>query len=230
MSTKPAVLNIAHRGASLDAPQNSLEAFSLAIDQGADMIETDIHLSKDGVLLLAHDPEVGDSEIRHLTLEEIRGSLPGVVTLSEALDAFGDKIAFNLELKRGIDDDYSGLERQILDEVIGRGILEQTLFSSFYDALIERLHRLESSAHIGLLISRRAPVSIEERADNLEVEAIHLERAVVTQPLIERLQVEGYKVHVFTVDDPADQERLIDWGVDGIFTNVPAQLAKLLDQ
>jgi glycerophosphoryl diester phosphodiesterase len=224
------VLDIAHRGASRDAPENTLEAFFLAVEQSADMIETDLHMTSDGEIVLLHNPEVGDSEVGQLTLDEVRKKLPGLVTLPEALDALGDRIPFNLELKRGLDHSYSGLERRALEEVTPRGLLEKTLFSSFYDSVLERLRQLEPRARTALLISRRAAMSIDERADQLDVEAVHPERAVVTQSLIERLQIEGYKVHVFTVDDPEDQKRMIEWGVDGIFTNAPGQLRTLLDQ
>jgi glycerophosphoryl diester phosphodiesterase len=224
------VLNIAHRGASRDAPENTLEAFALAVEQSADMIETDLHLTSDGEIVLVHDPEIGDSEIAQLTLEEVRTKIPGLVTLPEALDAVGDRVPFNLELKRGLDHSYSGLERRVLDEVMKRGLLEQTLFSCFYDSVLGRLRQLEPRVRLGLLISRRSAMSIDERADQLDVEAVHPERAVATQSLVERLQIEGYRVHVFTVDDPEDQKRMIEWGVDGIFTNAPGQLRALLDQ
>jgi glycerophosphoryl diester phosphodiesterase len=223
------VLTIAHRGASRDAPENTLEAFALAVEQGADMIETDLHLTEDGEIVLVHDPEIGDTEIGRLPLEEVRRRLPTAPTLAETLDAFGDRIPFNLELKKGGEVEYHGLERRVLDQVLKRGLLEQTLFSSFYDSSLERLAKLEPQTRRGLLISRRAPLAIEERADRLEVEAVHPERDVLTPELLETLQVEGFRVHVFTVDDPADQKRLIDWGVDGIFTNTPRDLRELLD-
>ena len=230
MSAGGPVRAIAHRGASLDAPENTLEAFALAVDQGADMIETDLHMTEDRQIVLAHNAEAGDTEIGQLPLAEVRRRLPNAPTLQEALDSFGAQIPFNLEIKRGGEDYYHGLERLALEMVQERGLLEKTLFSSFYDSALERLTKLEPLARIALLISRRAPLSIEERADRLEVEGVHPEREIVTPEMIEALQVEGYRVCVFTVDDPADQKRLIDWGVDGIFTNAPAQLRQLLDQ
>jgi glycerophosphoryl diester phosphodiesterase len=230
MSLGGTVLDIAHRGASKDAPENTLEAFSLAIEQKADMIETDLHLTQDGQIVLRHDAEVGDSEICCFTLEELRAKLPGLITLAEALDAFGEQIPFNLEIKRALDHHYAGLGQRTLEEVRRRDLLEQTLFSSFDDTVLERLRQREPSVRTGLLISRRYAVSIEERADQLDVESVHPERAVTTEALVERLQLEGYRVHVFTVDDPEDQQRLIEWGVDGIFTNTPGQLRALLDQ
>jgi len=224
------LLNIAHRGASADAPENTLEAFGLALKQGADMIETDLRLSRDGEIPLYHDDDIDDTPVEELTLAEIRQRHPDMATLEETLDRFGDRIPFNLELKRGATADYPGLEERALREVSRRGLLECTLFSAFYDTALATLRGLSSQARIGLLISRKAPVHIAERAIRLRAEAVHPERVVATRELVEEMHEQGLRVHVFTVDDPGDQRRLIEWGVDGIFTNVPAQLARTLAQ
>ena len=129
MSAGGPVHAIAHRGASIDAPENTLEAFALAVDQGADMIETDLHMTEDREIVLAHNAEVGDTEIGQLPLAEVRRRLPSAPTLKEALDSFGAQIPFNLEIKRGADDYYHGLERLALETVQERGLLEKTLFS-----------------------------------------------------------------------------------------------------
>ena len=134
--------NIAHRGASVDALENTLEAFALAVEQGADMIETDLHLLRDGVVALYHDDEIGGVPVGELTLAELRGHLPRAPTLQEALDRFGARIPWNLEIKSPKSGDYAGLERIALDEVRRRGILEQTLFSSFSDSVLARLREL----------------------------------------------------------------------------------------
>lgn len=226
------VLTIAHRGASRDAAENTLEAFRLAVAQGADMIETDLHLTRDGEIVLRHDAELDATEIGALTLAGLRERLPEVPTLEETLDAVGDRIPFNLELKRPRDEtrSYAGLEERVLEEVRRRGDLERTLFSSFYDSVLARLRALEPAARLGLLVSRRAPVSIEQRASRVGAEAVHPDRAVTRPELIDRLHTHGYRVYVFTVDAEEDLRRLIGWGVDGIFTNVPARLRALLAQ
>jgi glycerophosphoryl diester phosphodiesterase len=222
-------LDIAHRGASRDAPENTLEAFELAIAQGADMIETDLHLLRDGSVVLTHDARIRRRAVGGLDLGELRELSPSIPTLDEALDAVGDRIPFNLELKRGVDGDYPGLAERALDAVRRRGLLEQTLFSAFYDSALEAVRRLESSARVGLLVSRRGHVAVEERARGLGAEAVHPERAILTERMLRELQGAGYRVNVFTVDAEADLRRLVEWGVDGIFTNVPARLRKILD-
>ncbi len=221
-------LVIAHRGASLDAPENTLEAFDLAVEQGADMIETDLHLSKDGAVPLLHDSELDGAPVGSFTLAALREKIPDLTTLEETLDRLGDRVAFNLELKSLPKYEYEGIEKRVLDEVRRRGLLERTLFSCFYDPVLERVRALDPAARFGLLVSRRSQLAIAERAARLGAEAVHSERAITTRELVHDLHGAGYHVRVYTVDDRADQRRLLQWGVDGIFTNAPARLRGLL--
>lgn len=224
------MLSIAHRGASADAPENTIEAFELAVEQGADMIETDLHLSSDGQVPLYHDDELGGVAVGELSLAEIRARHRAVPTLEEALDAVGDQIPFNLEIKRGRENDYRGLDERVLRTLRSRGLLERTLFSAFYDSALVSLRKAEPLARIGLLVSRRSAIAIEERALRLGAEAVHPEHSITTPELVASLHDSGLAVHVFTVDDLEAQRQLIDWGVDGIFTNRPAQLRALVAQ
>lgn len=231
-------LVIAHRGASAHRPENTLPAFELAIAQRADMIETDLHRTRDGAIVITHDEDLsglgGCGEIAGATLAEIRALDAGggeiVPTLDEILDRFGPRIAFNLELKRATDADYDGLEAQALDAVKTRGLLGRTLWSSFYDTVLARLRALAPEARVGLLISSRYPIRILERARELGAEAIHPEASVVSEALVEEAHEAGLAVHVFTVDDRAQMQRLLALGVDGLFTNHPDRLRALVDR
>ncbi len=111
------MLNIAHRGASRDALENTLEAFRLAVAQRADMIETDLHLTRDHAIALHHDPVVEGVEIGGLTLEDLRERAPTIPTLEDALDQLGRQIPFNLELKQPKGSQYEGLEAHVLEQV-----------------------------------------------------------------------------------------------------------------
>ena len=220
--------NIAHRGASRDAPENTLAAFDLAVAQGADMIETDLHLLRDGAVALYHDDDVRGRPVGAHTLAELRAALPDVPTLEETLDRLGGRIAWNLEIKSPRSGDYPGLEARALAEVRKRGILATTLFSSFADTVLRRLREQEPDARLGTLVSSRAPGDILARAGSVRAEAVHLDLRLATKERIEAAHAAGYQVNVWTVDSPVDQARLIGFGVDGIFTNLPAQLGKLL--
>ncbi|MEE9281689.1 MAG: glycerophosphodiester phosphodiesterase [Myxococcota bacterium] len=222
------MLVIAHRGASTDAPENTFAAFALAIEQGADMIETDLHLLTGGQIALYHDSKLGGRPLAELTLEELRAEHSDLPTLDEILAEFAPRIAFNLEVKRCGRRDYPGLEKRMLALVREAGVLEQTVFSSFFDSVLARIRELEPRARIGLLISRLSAKDLEERAAALAAEALHLHATLATAERIEQLHARGIETRVYTVDDPERQKRLIAAGVDGIFTNSPGALRQLL--
>jgi glycerophosphoryl diester phosphodiesterase len=229
-------LVIAHRGASGQLAENTLPAYELAIEQRADMIEIDLHRTRDGATVIAHDEELsglgGKGEIAAATLAEVRALDAGggerVPTLDEVLDRFGDRIPFNLELKRGKSATYEGLERAALDAVRKRGLLEQTLFSSFFDPVLERLRALEPEARLARLFSPRDPERPLERARAVGAEAINPWLGLLQPELIEAAHAEGLAVYVFTVDEEREMRSLLDLGVDGIFTNFPDRLRALL--
>ena len=150
-------------------------------------------------------------------------------TLEEILDRFGPRIPFNLELKRGTRGDYAELEAAALAEVERRGLLARTLFSSFYDPVLRRLRDLSARARIGFLVSRRFPDRAVERARAVGAEALHPELPLVTSDLVREAHDAGLTVYVFTVDAPDDMRRLLDLGVDGLFTNHPDRLREILD-
>jgi glycerophosphoryl diester phosphodiesterase len=239
--TRPLV--IAHRGSSGERPENTLPAFEHAIEQSADMIETDLHLSRDGVVVIHHDAELerlGESgEIRDHTASELAAmnAAPGVAvaermpTLQGLLDGFGERMQFNLELKVGLEDvAYEGLEDIVVSAVEARGLMARMLFSSFYDPILARLRERSASARIALLISPRAPIAIFERAARVSAEAINPHVRLVTRELVEQAHSAGLRVYPYTANDSAEMARLLDCGVDGIITNHPARLHALLDE
>ena len=229
-------LVIAHRGASGELPENTLPAYELALAQGSDMIEIDLHTTRDGAIVITHDEDLeslgGRGEVADATLEEIRrldaGGGAVVPTLREVLDAFGGRIPFNLELKRGSRGEYPGMEAAAVEEVAGRGLLEETLFSSFYDPVLARLRELSPEARLALLISPRFPQGAVERAQRVGAEALNPERPLADRDLVERAHGEGLAIYVFTVDEREEMGRLLDLGVDGLFTNYPGRMRALL--
>ena len=219
---------IAHRGASRDRPENTLAAFELAVTQSADMIETDLHLLRDGTVALYHDDEIQGRPVGDYSFAELRVLLPNVPTLEETLDAFAARIPWNLEIKAPRSGPYPGLEARTLAEVKKRGVLERTLFSSFSDAVLRTLRSLEPAARLGTLVSARFPDAILQRAASVSAEAVHLDLRLATAERIREAHAAGYQVNVWTVDSANEQERLLRDGADGIFTNLPAQLRDLL--
>ena len=231
-------LVIAHRGASAYLPENTLAAYELAVAQAADMIEVDLHLTRDGEVVVVHDEELerigGRGEVADASLAEVRGLDAGaghrVPTLSELLDGFGSRIALNLELKQGSRGAYAGLPALAAAGVRGRGLLGRTLFSSFYDPVLQELRRVEPDARIALLLSRRAPEGWVERAHALAAEAVNPELPLVDRAFVERAHAERLAVYVFTVDPLSEMRRLLELGVDGLFTNVPDRMRRLVEE
>jgi glycerophosphoryl diester phosphodiesterase len=144
------------------------------------------------------------------------------------LDAYGARIPFNLELKQSRRGPYPEMEARTLEQVMRRDLLPQTLFSSFYDPVLQRLRELSPKARIALLISRRAPGGWSERAHSLGCEALNPELPLVDRELVERAHGEGLRVFPFTVDDLESMRRLLDLGVDGLFTNRPDRMRELV--
>ncbi len=229
-------LVIAHRGASGQLPENTLPAYELAIAQGADMIEIDLHRTRDAAVVITHDENLaglgGRGEIADASLAEVRALDAGggerVPLLAEVLDRFGPRIAFNLELKRGTRGEYPQVEAEALAAAENRGILARTLFSSFYDPVLARLRALSTAARIALLLSPQDAERPIERARRLGAEAINPWRGLVNRELVEAAHAEGLAVYVFTVDEVAEMERLLALGVDGLFTNFPERMRTLL--
>jgi glycerophosphoryl diester phosphodiesterase len=228
---------IAHRGASGHLPENTLPAYELAVAQRADMIEIDLHRTRDAAVVITHDEDLsglgGRGEIADASLAEVRALDAGrgerVPELAEVLDRFGSRIAFNLELKRGKRAEYPEVEAQALAAVTSRGMLARTLFSSFYDPVLARLRSLSSAARIALLLSPQDAERPIERARQLGAEAINPWHGLARRELIEAAHGEGLAVYVFTVDEVGEMERLLALGVDGIFTNYPDRMRALLD-
>jgi glycerophosphoryl diester phosphodiesterase len=232
----PRCLVIAHRGASGSLPENTMAAYELAVTQDADMIEIDLHRTRDGTVVITHDELLeglgGRGEIADARLEEVRSLDAGggepVPTLDEVLDRFGARIPFNLEIKCGTRGPYPGLEAQALEAVERRGLLERTLFSSFHDGVLARLRELSPRSRIAFLVSPRDASRPLERARAVGAEALNPWRGLARADLVESAHAVGLAVNVFTVDEIDDMRRLLELGVDGLFTNHPARLRQLI--
>jgi glycerophosphoryl diester phosphodiesterase len=237
--TRPLV--IAHRGASGERPENTMSAFERAIELSADMIETDLHLSRDGVIVIHHDAALErlgmEGEIRERTAAELAAlnAAPGasvverIPHLLDLFDSFAERIEFNLELKGGVDEPYEGLEELVLAELEARKLMPRMLLSSFDDGVLERLRKRASTARLAVLVSPRAPKGILERARRVKAEAINPQCFLVDEELVRSAHEEGLAVYPYTANELPEMTRLLDCGVDGVITNYPARLRELVD-
>jgi glycerophosphoryl diester phosphodiesterase len=207
------------------------------------MIEIDLHRSRDGAIVIAHDAELarfgGVGEIGEWTLAELKrldagqgGSDPATMpTLDEVLDEFGSRVPFNLELKAGPRGPYPGLEAAALEAVESRGLLNQTMFSSFQDSILAELRRLSPGARLAVLVDPRQPEPhrMVERAETLGAEAVNPHFSLASGERIREAHTAGLAVYAYTVDDPGRMRALVDDGIDGLFTNCPDRMRSLVD-
>jgi glycerophosphoryl diester phosphodiesterase len=250
-------LVIAHRGFSAIAPENTLPAFSLALQAGVDLVELDYRQSADGQLLVAHDPELDrttNARLRwdgnHIKFEdktawEIRNLDAGswfdpkyagtrVPLLSEALDLIQPRAIALLERKSGDVDSIVGLLES--KRLIGR-VVVQSFDWNFLRALHERIPEQTLAALgplTGLPGAKRAP-GVFGQLTGKWLKALHRTGASVvvwnkqlSRQAVHQAHQQGLKVWVYTINRPELANRLLDIGVDGIITNNPALMWKTL--
>jgi glycerophosphoryl diester phosphodiesterase len=238
-------LNIAHRGASAVAPANTLAAFEKAVELGADGIELDVHLSADGVPVVIHDFAVdattdGSGRVSEMTLAQIKQLDAGthfdpafagarIPTLAEVLQAFGDRLLLNVELK-SVSLRDNGLERAVLAMVKKHELESRVLLSSFNPFSLRRAKRVAPDVRAGLLYAPDLPLFLSRAwlAPLFPHEARHPKHTMVNARYMRWARRRGYRVNVWTVDDPGEMRRLIGLGVNGIITNVPDMLREIL--
>jgi glycerophosphoryl diester phosphodiesterase len=231
------LLNIGHRGASGEFPENTLPAFAAAIEAGAQMCELDVQLSRDGIAVVIHDDTVdrttnGVGAVAAMSMAEIRALDAGircgarfagtrVPTLEEVLTLAAGRCALNVELKS------ADVEREVCRLLRAHGVLAETLVSSFDWNALAAARRLEPSLPLGVLAGGRVDAMFET-AVRLGAAAVVSRFNLVTRAVVERAHRGGFKLLVWTVDQAATIERMIALGVDGIMTNYPARLAARL--
>lgn len=227
---------IAHRGSSGHAPENTLAAFRLALEQKASAMEFDVHQTKDAALIVIHDSNLkrvngSAARVRELTGEKIKGFDVGswfdplfkaerVPFLEEVLDLATDPVELHLELKDG-SSRYPGIEERALKLIRQRRLLERVVISSFDHKALRRVRTLEKRARIGYL---RGIVSMSRawrEMRELNAESLNISSSQANAKLVQEAHGLGLKVLVYTVNTIRDASRFKDWGVDGIFTNFP---------
>ena len=241
----------AHRGASGSLPENTIPAFDEAVKQGATYLETDVQLTKDGVLVLAHDPHLGrtagiEREIRDLTFRELREVDAGatftpdggktfpfrgrgfvVATLEEFLKRFPDQRA-NIEVKDGT----PATARLVLDMIKRFKAADRVLLASERSDALPFIRR--EAPHIPTSACRAEvmdflwksaflPGSLREVPfEALQVPEKSSVIPVVNARFLSAAKHLGVQVHVWTINGRADMERIFRRGADGIFTDFPA--------
>lgn len=223
-------LILGHRGASADAPENTIEAYALARAQGADGVELDVRRTVDGAMALVHDARLPDGR---LVVETRADELPpGVPMLVDALEEC-EGMLVNIEIKNvPVDPDHDptcALADQVVDLLTRRAGRDRVIVSCFGLATVDRVRAIDPSIPTALLTFLDPGA---ERGLDLAVAhghgALHPFDATVDAALVERAHAAGVAVNVWTVDGVERMAELASFGVDAIVTNVPARAVEVL--
>ncbi len=220
----------AHRGASSISPENSMTAFRLAEAAGADGIELDVHLSRDGRPVVIHDETVdrttsGSGLVSDKTAAELLDLDAGswfspdyanesIPLLTDVLAWAGDRMRLNIEIKS----EDAGL---VVLEVLKAFPQARILVSSFNHKLLFRMRQLDHSLPIGFLTDSRFWRLAVRRAIACAAESFHPQQKYVTRSLVSCCHQHNLTVYPWTVDSPSRKNSLRRIGVDGFFTNIP---------
>ncbi|GAB2862902.1 glycerophosphodiester phosphodiesterase [Myroides odoratimimus subsp. xuanwuensis] len=240
------MLAFAHRGGAyhpeIEGLENTMAAFRHAVELGFDYLETDVHVTSDGVLLAFHDQvldRVTDSEgeIAKMTYAEVQEALIGgrerVPSLGQLFDAF-PRASFNIDLKS------DGAGSVLAEFIAERDAWDRVLVGSFSGSRLNAFRRLvhgrvPTSAHSLEVLAfrflpsgRLADLVTRGRVDALQIPHRHFGIRVATPGLIRRAHAAGKHVHVWTIDDPDEMVALIDRGVDGLMTDRTDILRRVL--
>ena len=225
-------LNIAHRGASAYAPENTAAAFEKAIACQADMIEFDLRQTSDNAVVIFHEPAVAaaDGQIRRVsktTLAELSEIAEGngfpLMTFRDLLRDFGQRVALDIEIKVG------GFEKEVVRLLRENPPLFEPVISSFKPEILRRIKKLDSNLKVGLIIGASkikslsfiAKPFVERILARSIYDTVHLHKSLISPSVMESLLDAGFPVYVWTVDDPEEIKGLVGQGVLGIISDVP---------
>lgn len=221
---------IAHRGVPRERRENTLPSFALALEAGATGIELDVHATRDGVVVVHHDPVVralpdgSRPAIAALSLAELAALAPSpddrIPSLTEVLALVGTRATVYVEVKA------SGIEERVVDVIAG--VSTECAVHSFDHRVVRRTGRLAPPLRLGILQTSYLidPVRAMRDAGALD---LWQQWELIDRELVERVHAAGGRVIAWTINDPARAGDLADIGVDGLCTDVPARLVTLAD-
>ena len=228
-------LVVAHRGANAHAPENTLTAFRLAGEQGADAVEFDVRITADGHLVVIHDPSLarttdGEGEIAALTLEEIRRADAGVrrgpafrgervPTLEEVLGVARDRLLVDIELK------VTGIEAQVVEHLARVEMTAAALVTSFLEEAIVATRRAERGVAVGLL--QQWPDASRVNELGADVYLPHVR--VLSAEIVQFCRARGVRVIPWTVRSEDDARAALRHGVDGLIADDPLLARRMIE-
>lgn len=243
MTSLPRPLFIAHRGLCARYPENTLSAFTGAVADGAHMIELDVTLSRDRHLAVIHDRRVdrttnGHGLVQAYTIAQLgrldagswfnpRFSGESVPALAQVLDTVRGQVLINIEIKPEAYEPHGpadAVERQVLELVSERNMLNEVLISSFAWRVLARVRDLSKHVAIGLISALPADERLYYWLRRIDAFSWHPDHRVVTRPQVTALHALGAKVFPYAVNGRIETAKLLAMDVDGLFVDAPAQM------
>jgi glycerophosphoryl diester phosphodiesterase len=236
----PGPIAFAHRGGASEVPENTLPAFQHAVDLGYRYVETDVHVTADGVLLAFHDDVLDRVTDRTGVIGELAWSEVSQARVDgvEPIPRFEDLLASWPELRVNIDPKHDAAVDPLIDVLRRADAVDRVCVGAFSDDRIARVRDALPGicTSLGPLDSLQlGQASQGETIDELPAPCAQLpthigDTEVLTAAVVAEIHRRGMKVHVWTIDDEAEMERLLDLGVDGIMTDRPQLLREVFER
>lgn len=228
-----AFLRIAHRGYSSKYPENTLPAFEAAVAAGADMIELDVRLSRDGEFVVIHDARIdrtsdGRGPVAGRTVAELRrysyhngmkgcGFVP-IPTLTETIDRVGGRAVLNIEVKED-GSKRSGVEEKLVRLLRERGVVDRVIVSSFDRGILAGIRRADGRLKIGLICDTRCR-GLREEVEALAPYSLHPSLALWDEVMLRWARSRGMRIYPWVAHRREAVERCRSSGlVDGVMVN-----------
>ena len=231
-------MNIAHRGFSAAYPENTMMAFQKAIEAQCDGIELDLHLTRDGEIIVFHDESVdritnGRGFVRDMDYPEIRKLDAGKGEHIPALDEYFDLaektgIITIIELKNNVFP-YNGMEEKIIEKIRRRKMEGRVLLSSTNHFSVLKCKKLAPDMNCGFIVQDWM-IDAGAYSKKHAMDSVHTEFHSLTDGAMAEIRSHGVEIHTWTVNDPACMKQLASRGVDSITTDDPKLLREILNQ
>lgn len=237
------MINFAHRGNSSTFPENTMLAFKDAIKVGADAIELDVHKTKDNKLVVIHDEEVhrtflGRGYVKDYTLSQIkslkcrknkfRNNNECIVpTLEEVFELIKDtNLLLNIEIKND-KIHYDKIEEDVINLIHKYNMSKRIIISSFNHESLLKCKEIDEKIETGMLYN--SPINnLFEYAKNHKVNALHPSFFCLREDIIKEAHKNNLKVNVYTINISEIMMLLMKWNIDGIITDCPIKLKKIM--
>ena len=245
----PEFINIAHRGASSYAPENTFAAYDKALAMGVNHVELDVHLTRDGHIVVIHDDDVdrttdAEGRVANFTLDELRALDSGswfsseykgerIRSLGETLEHYKGRLHFHIEIKQR--EISGGLARRTIDMVRGYGLTESATITSFRIEWLQEAAAYDSTLPKGWLVPMGSAgwddsviEQVIKQSKELGLTQICPRADLTTPDLVNRLHAEGFVARCQGLFNEDLMRHAVDVGADGATVNFPDKMAEYL--